>query len=72
MHADEVAALIARYTVTVSDALEPRIERAAKAALTDSIAVAVGALAHPAAQAARRHASYGRQCGGGRTCRVRR
>jgi 2-methylcitrate dehydratase len=53
---DEVAALIARYTVTVSEALEPRIERAAKAALTDSIAVAVGALAHPAAQAARRHA----------------
>jgi 2-methylcitrate dehydratase len=53
---DEVAALIARYTVTVSEALEPRIERAAKAALTDSIAVAIGALAHPAAQAARRHA----------------
>jgi 2-methylcitrate dehydratase len=53
---DEVAALTARYTVTVSEALEPRIERAAKAALTDSIAVAVGALAHPAAQAARRHA----------------
>src|SRR3954453_15188406 len=69
---DEVAALIARYTVTVSEALEPRIERApeapsseapeppigraAEAALTDSIAVAIGALAHPAAQAGRRHA----------------
>jgi len=54
--ADEVAALIARYTVNVSESLEPRIEHAAKAALIDSIAVAMGALAHPAAQAARRHA----------------
>ncbi|MEA2907544.1 MAG: 2-methylcitrate dehydratase [Alphaproteobacteria bacterium] len=54
--ADEVAALIARYAVNVSATLAPRIERAAKAALIDSIAVAMGALAHPAAQAARRHA----------------
>ncbi len=54
--ADEVSALIAGFATTVSDRLEPRIERAAKAALIDSIAVAMGALAHPAAQAARRHA----------------
>jgi len=54
--ADEVAALIATYTANVADRLDQRIERAAKAALIDSIAVAVGALKHPAAQAARRHA----------------
>src|SRR5206468_37527 len=53
---DEVAALIATYTTSVSEKLEARVERAAKAALIDSIAVAMGALAHPAAQAARRHA----------------
>ena len=53
---DEVAALIAGYTTNVSDVLDRRIERAAKAALVDSIAVAMGALTHPAAHAARRHA----------------
>src|SRR5262249_39193005 len=53
---DEVSALIATYTTAVSEKLDARIERAAKAALIDSIAVAMGALAHPAAQAARRHA----------------
>ena len=54
--ADEVAALIATYTANVVERLDQRIERAAKAALIDSIAVAMGALKHPAAQAARRHA----------------
>jgi 2-methylcitrate dehydratase len=53
---DEVAALIAGYTVNVSEQLEPSMQRAAKAALIDSIAVAMGALTHPAAQAVRRHA----------------
>src|SRR5258705_12059440 len=53
---DEVATLIASYTARVSKTLDARTERAAKAALIDSIAVALGALAHPAAQAARRHA----------------
>jgi 2-methylcitrate dehydratase len=53
---DEVAALIAHFSANVSGQLAPRIERAAKAALIDSIAVALGALTHPAAQAARRHA----------------
>jgi len=53
---DEVAALIAGYTAKVSENLDQRMQRAAKAALVDSIAVAMGALAHPAAQAARRHA----------------
>jgi len=53
---DEIAALIAGYTAKVSENLDQRMQRAAKAALVDSIAVAMGALAHPAAQAARRHA----------------
>ena len=53
---DEVAALIAGYTASVSERLDKRTQRAAKAVLVDSIAVAMGALAHPAAQAARRHA----------------
>jgi 2-methylcitrate dehydratase len=53
---DEVAALIANFSVNASGDLDPRITRAARAALIDSIAVALGALTHPAAQAARRHA----------------
>jgi len=53
---DEVAALMAIYTVDTSGALDPRAGRAAGAVLTDSLAVAMGALTHPAAQAARRHA----------------
>ena len=53
---DEVAALIAGYATAVSCEIDPDIERAAKAVLIDSIAVAMGALAHPAAVAARRHA----------------
>ena len=53
---DEVGELIANYVVNVSEKLDKRSERAAKAALIDSIAVAVAALRHPAAQNARRHA----------------
>jgi 2-methylcitrate dehydratase len=53
---DEVAALIAVYTADVAGALDAATTRAAKAVLTDSLAVAMGALTHPAAQAARRHA----------------
>src|SRR5260221_12204821 len=53
---DEVAALIADYAVHARDDLDPQTERAAKAVLIDSLAVAMGALAHPAALAARRHA----------------
>ena len=53
---DEVAALIADFTVQAPAALEPRTARAAKAVLIDSLAVSMGALTHPAAQAARRHA----------------
>jgi 2-methylcitrate dehydratase len=53
---DEVAALIADFTALVSGKLEARAERGAKAVLIDSLAVASGALAHPAARAARKHA----------------
>jgi 2-methylcitrate dehydratase len=53
---DEVAALIATYATRAPEKLEARIEQAAVAVLIDSIAVAMGALRHPAAQAARRHA----------------
>src|SRR5438105_1924448 len=53
---DEVGELIGNYVVNVSDKLDARAERAAKAALIDSIAVAIGALKHPAAQYARKHA----------------
>jgi 2-methylcitrate dehydratase len=54
---DEVAALIAGYAASVPGDLDERSGRAAKAVLIDSLAVAMGALAHPAAQAARRHAA---------------
>jgi 2-methylcitrate dehydratase len=53
---DEVAALIAGYVANASAGLDAKAERAAKAALVDAIAVGIGALIHPAAQAARRHA----------------
>jgi 2-methylcitrate dehydratase len=53
---DEVGELIADYVVNVSGKLDARAERAAKAALIDSIAVAVAALRHPAAQNAHKHA----------------
>jgi len=53
---DEVASLIADFTVHAPPALDPRTTRAAKAVLIDSLAVCMGALTHPAAQAARRHA----------------
>src|SRR5262249_32247244 len=53
---DEVASLIADFTVHAPSSLDARNARAAKAVLIDSLAVSMGALTHPAAQAARRHA----------------
>src|SRR5256884_3128580 len=61
----EVGELIADYVVNVSDKLDARAERAAKAVPIDSIAVAIAALRHPAAQNARKHAyrfSNGKGC----------
>ena len=56
---DEVGELIANYVVNVSDKLDARTERASKAVLIDSIAVAIAALRHPAAQNARKQADRG-------------
>ncbi len=53
---DEVAALLGDFAAHAPGALDARTTRAAKAALIDSLAVSMGALTHPAAQAARRHA----------------
>jgi 2-methylcitrate dehydratase len=55
-HRDEVGELIGNYVASVSGKLDARSERAAKAAIIDSIAVSVAALRHPAAQNARKHA----------------
>jgi 2-methylcitrate dehydratase len=52
---DDVAELLASFTAGVSGTLSPPIRRAAKRALADSIAVSLGALAHPAFKAAVRH-----------------
>ena len=56
-NSDEVAALIADFTAGVSTDLDARSERSAKSVLINSVAVALGALAHPAARAAHRHAA---------------
>src|SRR5580704_701358 len=53
---DEVAALLGDFAANAPDQLDARTTHAAKAALIDSLAVCMGALTHPAAQAARRHA----------------
>jgi len=55
VYRDEVAELLASFTTNVSGELTPAIRRAAKRALGDSIAVSLGALAHPAFKAALRH-----------------
>lgn len=53
---DEVAELLANYTVNVSGDLGADTLAAAKRALNDSLAVALGAFAHPAAEIGRRFA----------------
>src|SRR5438046_10147384 len=53
---DEGCELIANHVVNVCAKLDALTERAAKAVLIDSIAVAIAALRHPAAQNARKHA----------------
>jgi 2-methylcitrate dehydratase len=52
---DDVAELLGFFTANVSGELTPAIQRAAKRALGDSIAVSLGALGHPASNAALRH-----------------
>lgn len=53
---DEVAALLADFACRVDLEVSASTRHAAKHVLMDSLAVAVGALQHPAAQAARRYA----------------
>jgi 2-methylcitrate dehydratase len=53
---DEVAEIIANFVVNVSGDLTEKTQAAAKRALKDSVAVALGAFAHPATQAGRRFA----------------
>jgi len=53
---DEIAALLGDFAASAPGGLDARTTRAAKALLIDSLAVAMGALTHPAAQAARWHA----------------
>jgi 2-methylcitrate dehydratase len=53
---DAVAELIAGYVAKVSKSLDARTAHAAKSVLVDSLAVSLGALGHPAARLARRHA----------------
>ncbi|HEY4201942.1 MAG TPA: MmgE/PrpD family protein [Devosiaceae bacterium] len=57
IYRDEVAELLAKFTVTVSDQLSPETRHAAKRALSDSVAVALGALDHPASHIARKFAA---------------
>ena len=53
---DEAATLIAKYAAEVNAKLDADISRSAKRALLDSVAVSLGALAHPASLMARRYA----------------
>lgn len=54
---DDIANLLGRFTVNVSGDLEPEVMQSAKRALSDSVAVALGALDHPASYVARKFAS---------------
>jgi 2-methylcitrate dehydratase len=54
---DEIAELLAAFTAHSPGIADERIRHAAKRALGDSIAVSLGALEHPASQAARRYAA---------------
>jgi len=57
VYRDEIAELLAEFTVTVSGELSEATRHAAKRALSDSIAVALGALDHPASHIARKFAA---------------
>jgi 2-methylcitrate dehydratase len=57
VYRDEIAELLAAYVTGVSGSLTPATRDAAKRALADSIAVALGALGHVASAAARRYAA---------------
>lgn len=54
---DNVVELLANFTVNVGGDIDGEIRHAAKRALSDSVAVALGALDHPASHIARRFAA---------------
>ncbi|MBF9033920.1 MmgE/PrpD family protein [Rhodobacterales bacterium HKCCE2091] len=54
---DEIADLLAEFTVNVSGDIDAETRHAAKRALSDSVAVALGALDHPASHIARKFAA---------------
>lgn len=53
-YTDDIARLMARYIVTADARLDDRLKAAARRALSDSIAVAMGAFAYPAVAVGRR------------------
>lgn len=55
---DTLQSRLASYTCQAPRASAPAVVRGAKAAVMDTLAVALGALAHPAAVAARRYARF--------------
>lgn len=57
IYRDEVAELLGKFTAGVSGELSGKTRHAAKRALSDSVAVALGALDHPASHIARKFAS---------------
>ena len=57
IYRDPIAELLAKFTVTVSADLSDATRHAAKRALSDSVAVAMGAFDHPASHVARKYAS---------------
>ena len=57
IYRDEIAELLASFATGVSGGLTQSANHAAKRVLADSIAVALGALNHPASAAARRYAA---------------
>ena len=54
---DEIAELLADFTANVSGDIDSNIREAAKRALSDSVAVGLGALDHPASHIARKFAA---------------
>ena len=56
--ADQLQRALAAFACQASNELDSRVLRGAKVAIMDTLAVALGALRHPAARAARRYARF--------------
>lgn len=64
--ADRLQRSLAAFACQVPAGLEANVARGAKVAIMDTLAVALGALRHPAAQAARRYAQFSEVASGAR------